>query len=135
MILLAKKRNVANNSITFFTSPIELLEVSNKYDVIITPFLFDMFSQKTCNSVIEKLKGNLKINGLWLYTDFHITDRSPVWQKTILKIMYRFFRLSCNIEAKQLPDISKYFSSYYIVAKKTYCRNFIISKVFRNEIL
>jgi ubiquinone/menaquinone biosynthesis C-methylase UbiE len=135
MISLAKKRNVANNTITFLTSPIEVLKISGKYDIIITPFLFDMFSQKTCKSVIEKLKGNLKTNGLWLYIDFHIMDTSPVWQKTLLRLMYFFFHVSCHIEAKQLPEIKEYFSSYFVVMKKAYCRNFIISKVFRNEIL
>ncbi len=134
MIELSKKRNPAANQVQFIEASIEDYlqpNASNLYDVIITPFIADCFSQSAWQQVFIKLDASLQPNGLWLYTDFQLNDKSPLWQKLLIKLLYLFFRITCRIPAKQLPDVDGYFSSYKQVSKRMYFAGFIVSQVFR----
>ena len=73
------------------------------FDVIITPFVLDVFSEATLQTrFIPRLKNVLKSNGLWLVTDFVNT---PVgWQRALLWTMIRFFRLTTGMQAKRLAN-------------------------------
>ncbi len=133
MIALAEKKNNGANKVVFITALIEELELSKKYDVIITPFLFDMFLESKCQTIVKKLDNCFKPNGLWLYSDFYCSRTSPLWQKALLRFMYFFFKISCHIEANQLPNIHACFLPYQLVLEKTYCRGFIKSKIFKNN--
>jgi hypothetical protein len=44
-----------------------------------------------------------------------------------------FFKLLCNIETSQLPDIEKQFKhlGYRVIAQKTFFGDFIVSNVFK----
>jgi ubiquinone/menaquinone biosynthesis C-methylase UbiE len=95
MIQLSKKRNSALNTIEFLEAGIENVNLNAKqYDAILTPFLFDAFAQSTANLVFEKLNESLKINGIWLYTDFYLSQKSKYWKRLTIKLMYIFFRLT-----------------------------------------
>ncbi|MEO8761209.1 MAG: class I SAM-dependent methyltransferase, partial [Bacteroidia bacterium] len=132
MIQLSKKRNMGLNTVEFIEASVEDLSFAEKkYDVILTPFLFDVLSQSTCQHVFKKLTASLKTKGLWFYTDFFLSDKSKYWQKFVLKIMYVFFRFTCKIEATKLPAVEIYFSKYETIFHNTYCKHFIVSKVFR----
>jgi ubiquinone/menaquinone biosynthesis C-methylase UbiE len=132
MIQLSKKRKQAGNSVEFINESIEEINLqSQKYDVILTPFFLDCFSQKTFEFVFQKLNASLKQDGLWLNIDFHLSNKSKNWQKAMVKIMYAFFSLLCNIEAKKLPFINDSFSNYTLIKQKAYCNNFIVMQVFQ----
>src|SRR5579863_2486740 len=45
MMALSKKRDAGNNDIDFINDAIENVDLQNGYDVIITPFLFDNFTE------------------------------------------------------------------------------------------
>jgi ubiquinone/menaquinone biosynthesis C-methylase UbiE len=55
MNALAQKRNTANNQVIFVNKPIEAVADSDSYDVIITSFLFDNFSETTLATVFAHL--------------------------------------------------------------------------------
>jgi ubiquinone/menaquinone biosynthesis C-methylase UbiE len=132
MIQLSKKRNIAFNTIEFIQASIEDINLcKQKYDVVLTPFLFDNFSQSTSEFVFKKLNASLKSDGYWLYIDFYISEKSSYQQKSVLKLMYVFFRLICKIEANRLPIMDDYFLSYKIISDKYYCKNFIIMQIFK----
>ena len=134
MIQLSKKRNTALNKIEFIHTYIEDINLpQQKYDVVLTPFLFDNFSQSTSLSIFKKIDASLKSDGYWLYIDFHISEKSNYKQKSVLKLMYVFFRLICKIEANRLPIIDDYFLSYKIISHKYYCKNFIIMQIFQKN--
>jgi ubiquinone/menaquinone biosynthesis C-methylase UbiE len=131
MIRLSKKKFVAENKVIFVADGIQNVTLSKSFDVIITPFLFDNFSQNTAVNVFMDIASFLKPGGLWLFADFKAEN---LWQKIVLKIMYTFFRLTCNIEAKQLPDVASLFSEagYKIIAQRNFYHNFIYSIVYKN---
>jgi ubiquinone/menaquinone biosynthesis C-methylase UbiE len=135
MIQLSKKRNCALNTITFIQQSIENTDLPpHKFDVVITPFLFDNFSQSTAEFIFTKLDTCLKPNGYWLYIDFYLYPKSNILQKILLKWMYVFFRFTCKIEADKLPNMDNYFSSYKIKAAKNYFKDFITMQVFQKGV-
>lgn len=135
MIEKSKKRNPGFNKINFIISPAEAFDPGTSiYDIVITPFFLDNFSQETCLQIFHKLHMSVKRNGLWLYTDFNITPQGKYWQKPLLKIMYLFFRLICGLQVNQLPDTEHCFSvyKYQKIAEKSYYKGFITSTVFKS---
>jgi len=133
MIALAKKRNVADNKITFINSAIQTVVLSEEYDAVLTPFLFDNFSEQTSAAAFSNIHDHLKENGLWLFADFQLAENKKLWQKLLLKVMYAFFRITCGIETSHLPDTKKYFSEYHyqLVAEKVLLKKFIVARIFR----
>ncbi|GAB3967163.1 hypothetical protein GCM10028806_08990 [Spirosoma terrae] len=90
-------------SIEFRVGDVMTLESPPSFDVVLTPFLLDLFNEATLRQqLIPTVLSVLKSDGLWLVTDF---VRTPVWwQKALLWIMICFFRLTAGIGIKQLAN-------------------------------
>jgi tRNA (cmo5U34)-methyltransferase len=103
MITAAKRKiNVADQRKVFFIHGTEnSIPQGIQYDVVITNFFLDLFSPATLALVISKIKASLRLNGVWLISDFIHQDKW--WQKVLLSTMYFFFRLTCGIESGKLP--------------------------------
>jgi ubiquinone/menaquinone biosynthesis C-methylase UbiE len=130
MIALARARNVAGNIVTFIAAPIEETAPAEVYDVVLTPFLFDNFTDHVMQKVFVQLHERLAPQGIWLFCDF----QKPIvfWQKILLKVMYLFFKVSCGIEASALPDTEGCFArhGYKIRAQETFVKGFVVSRVY-----
>ena len=115
----------------FINDAIENVPLKEGADVIITPFLFDNFTEENLQKIFAHIHNSLKPGGLWLNTDFHLTGKW--WQKILLKSMLLFFRTVCGIEAKKLPDISGSFLKYGYtsIESKTFFGDFILSTVYK----
>jgi ubiquinone/menaquinone biosynthesis C-methylase UbiE len=133
MITLSKQKNIQHNTIEFINKSIEEFSTEKKFNAVFTAFLFDNFQQEKIELVFSKLNQLLKPNGLWLYADFiNHKNNSAWWQKFLLKTMYLFFKLTCNIEAQQLIDMSSYFEgSYNKISEEHFYHNFIKAVVYK----
>ncbi|HTD41351.1 MAG TPA: class I SAM-dependent methyltransferase [Mucilaginibacter sp.] len=133
MIALSQRRNTGNNQVIFINEPIENTKENKHYDVVITPFLFDNFTEQTFQKVFAHIHFQLKQNGLWLNTDFRLTGKW--WQSFLLRSMILFFRIICRIEAKKLPNIDKCFDQheYHIIDQKAFFGEFILSTVYQKK--
>jgi ubiquinone/menaquinone biosynthesis C-methylase UbiE len=131
MIALSINRNAGNNKVIYINEPVENLPGETQYDVVITPFLFDNFTEATLQKVFAYVHGRLKPTGRWLNTDFKPTGKW--WQKFLLKSMLLFFRVVCRIEARELPDIDGIFDlhQYHVVDQKAFFGEFILSTVYQ----
>lgn len=131
MMALSRKRNTGGNKVTFINDVVENVNPDTKFDVIITPFLFDNFTEETTGMVFNHLDNILGPGGLWLNADFQLTGKW--WQKFLLRSMFLFFRMLCNIEASELPDVDSQFrlSGYKAVEERAFFGDFIISKVYK----
>ena len=133
MIALSKQKNIQHNSVEFINAGIEEFPTGKKFDIIFTAFLFDNFLPEKIEFVFSKLNQLLKPNGLWLYADF-MNDKmnSKWWQKFLLKTMYLFFKITCNIETQQLINMSAYFvGGYNKLSEKYFYSRFIKSAVYK----
>jgi ubiquinone/menaquinone biosynthesis C-methylase UbiE len=133
MIALSKQKNTQHNTVEFINKGIEEYSTGKKFDAVFTAFLFDNFQQDKIEFIFSQLHPFLKPNGLWLYADFiHHKNNAAWWQKFLLKTMYLFFRLTCNIETQQLIDMSPYFAkSYNKISEKHFYHNFIKAAVYK----
>jgi ubiquinone/menaquinone biosynthesis C-methylase UbiE len=131
MMRLSKKKEPGNNTVIFINEAIENVSPGKIFDVVITPFLFDNFTEQNLQKIFGHIHEALKPKGLWLNTDFQLTGK---WRQGILlKSMFLFFRLVCGIEAKKLPDISGCFLKYgyTVIESDTLLGNFILSTVYK----
>jgi ubiquinone/menaquinone biosynthesis C-methylase UbiE len=134
MIALTGKRNPGQNNISLICLPIEAYTTSQQFDVIITPYLFDNFTEQEATQNFYNLHHMLKPHGQWLFADFYISDKTAKqWQKMLLKTMYLFFSFVCNIQSRQLIDMNIYFeqNGYKIKYVHFYYRKFIRSCVWK----
>lgn len=133
MITASKKRNSGGNHVTFINEAIENVSFAADFDVVISSFLFDSFTEQTLQLVFNRIHALLKPGGLWLYCDFQQTGKW--WQKVFLKSMFWFFKITCDIEAARLPDIEQYFEvlDYKTIAARTFFSDFISSKVYQKR--
>jgi len=133
MMALSKKRKPDDNRVDFINDAVENVALQNDYDVVITPFLFDNFTEENFKQIFAHIHKALKPNGLWLNTDFQQTGKW--WQRILLKSMFIFFRIICGIEAKKLPAIQAAFDEYgYLVAEqKSFFGDFILSTVYQKS--
>lgn len=114
MIELSKKRILKNNNIFFINAAVENYQTETQFDVIITPFFFDLFKKAKIEILFSGLNEKLKVDGLWLYTDFIPTIyQTKIWQKLLLKTMYLFFGILSKVEASELVDMDLYFAEKY----------------------
>ncbi len=130
MMAISSRRNTGANNVTFINSAVENVVLHPDFDVVITPFLFDNFSQATAQKVFDHLHSSLKTNGLWLYVDFEPIGK--LWQQMALKTMHIFFKMLCGIEASRLPDVKYLFAErhYQPVESKLFFGDFIKAAVY-----
>lgn len=133
MIALSQKRNAGNNETTFINDAAENITLQDDFDVVITPFLFDNFTEENFQKIFGHIHSALKPGGLWLNADFRPTGKW--WQKLMLGSMFLFFRLLCNIEAKKLPGIQAAFDKYgyRMIEQKSFFGDFILSTAFKKK--
>ncbi|MEO8712669.1 MAG: class I SAM-dependent methyltransferase [Parafilimonas sp.] len=133
MIELSKKRNYKNIKVDFINNDIETYKTDERFDVIITPFLFDNFTEKKIQQIFKKLDELLNQKGFWLYADF-VNDKTnkKTWQQYLLKTMYLFFRVTAKIETQELIDMRPYFTEKYsLISQQFYYKHFIQAIAYR----
>lgn len=79
------------------------------YDLVVTNFFLDVFDERSLDESISKIANSCKRSSTWLYADFQISGgmiqrmRANTW----ISIMYLFFRLTTQMQAKSLIDPSR----------------------------
>ena len=134
MIKTARKRLTGSNQVIFIHEAIENSLLDKSFDMVITSFLFDSFSISTINTVFKRLEAKLRPGGIWLYSDFLASKK--LWHKLLLNIMYFFFKVVCNIEADNLPDLDLQFKKYDLdlINEKRFYGNFITGRIYMKRL-
>ncbi|MCP2043645.1 ubiquinone/menaquinone biosynthesis C-methylase UbiE [Pontibacter sp. HSC-36F09] len=87
------------------------LQPDETFDVIITPFLLDLFPDERLQQLMNRLCASLRPQGRWLFSDFWPAQTPPpAWQQLLLKSMYTFFGLVSHVKAPRLPDFNDHFA-------------------------
>lgn len=135
MIKLSKKSINENTSIRYYHGPVENFKNGGTFDVLITNFFLDLYSDEDFKLIINKLKGNLKKDGFWLFTDFQVSGNyiSRFIQRCSLYLMYRFFMVTATINNKKLPEMNRGFSEegFKLIHQAEFFKKFITSKVYQ----
>ena len=132
MIDLAKKEKTSHLNINFIVADIFDFETDKKYDVVMTTFLFDHFTQTKAEELFLSLNKCLCKNGIWFYVDF--VENQKGWQKSLTKLMLRFFRVVIGLDISQLPKMKQFFMQHFeIIEQKNYFKKYMISCVFKKK--
>lgn len=87
--------------VTFQHGTEQDLTPTDQFDVIILPFVLDVFTESTIRKrMLPALLSALRPGGSLLITDFVRTDRR--WQRMLIQVMIWFFRLTASIETRRL---------------------------------
>lgn len=130
MISLSKIRIKPTHTIHFIHGTEQDIPLSMKYDVLITNFYLDLFNQHQLKSVIIQLQSSMKADAQWIVTDF---VKEKWWQVIMLRVMYWFFRITCGIESRQLPEWSRAmdYAGVKEIELKTFYNGFIKATLYQ----
>ncbi|WP_276499262.1 class I SAM-dependent methyltransferase [Pontibacter litorisediminis] len=112
----------------------QALQPEEQFDVILTPFLLDLFPPQRLQQLMSKLAAALAPDGQWLLADFWpVQQPVPWWQRLLTKGMYTFFGWMSDVQARQLPNYHAHFTSLYFEEKhsQSFYSGMVQAKVFR----
>jgi ubiquinone/menaquinone biosynthesis C-methylase UbiE len=131
MIALARPR-VKEASVQFIEGDIRAVELPARlYDLIVTHFVLDCFSETSLPAVIDKLSAAAADDATWLVSDFQQTPR--LWSQWLISVMYLFFRISAGIEARRLVDYVPFLRAkrFRLTNEQTYANGVIRSQLWQ----
>lgn len=135
MIALARQQTLPYvNRITFRVGTETSIAAGEQFEVMVTHFLLDLFAPQPLDQLMQRLVSALRIDGIWLFSDFQVNPTDTSWWKSgLLRAMYWVFRRTCGISARQLPDWEPVLSKHNLIHlyQATFFRNFITSRVYR----
>jgi ubiquinone/menaquinone biosynthesis C-methylase UbiE len=134
MMRLARGRRVGASVVSFVELPVEEFVAEERFDCILTGFLFDNFSGVRAAQVVGQLYPMLESEGCWLFADFYCSrGEGRFWQRLMLRVMYFSARLICKVEAEALPDMDGLFAQAGLapVHISWYYRGFIKAVAYR----
>ena len=99
MIRRARSRKTLDE-VQFIQGTAQDIPKTLTFDVIITNFYLDLFSDQNLNSNLRHIQTRCKPQTLWFVSEFVETKR---WHTWLLKLMYLFFKVACGIEGSGLP--------------------------------
>ena len=80
-----------------------------KYDLIYTNFFLDCFKSTDVLKIIAKIRVMLNETGEWNDVDFTVPHKGNLlnyyYNKLIIKVLYKSFRLICKIESASIKDV------------------------------
>lgn len=107
MINLARDRVKNSPRVTFVHgSVLDPTTTLPRVDLVVTGFFLDCFNEAELDFAITRLRGALEIGGRWLWSDFAIPESGfmKLWSRTVVALLYDFFRLATRISARRLID-------------------------------
>ncbi|MHC2993790.1 methyltransferase type 12 [Pontibacter sp. HJ8] len=131
---LAKNQALATAPVTFRLGTEDALQPGETFDVILTPFLLDLFPDQRLRPLLDRLYQTLTSGGSWLFSDFcPVQLPPPLWQRLLLQSMYTFFGLLSGVEARALPDFEQHFARLQLQEERaaSFYGGMVQAKVYR----
>ncbi len=109
MLFLARRRLSPPEAarVRFFVRDARTLSFPPRhYDLLVTLFFLDVFTQSTLARLVPRLASSLRRGGLWYLADFRVPERG--WRRVHaslwLRLLYTFFHVLTRMEASWLAD-------------------------------
>jgi tRNA (cmo5U34)-methyltransferase len=130
MISLSRKSVKGHGNIYFVHGTEDDIPSAQNFDVVVTNFYLDLFTNKKLHEVVGKILLRLKKDFKWIATDF--VDEGKWWQRIMLKLMYCFFAITAKIDSKQLPDWIRILqkNGLHLISSKSFYAGFIKTSIF-----
>lgn len=104
----------------------------HQFDVIITAYFLDLFTDAQLKVLVHRLSHHLKNNCSWIVADF---VNSNYWQNLFLGVMYFFFSITNTIKNRTLPNWDSCLKSFSFkeAYSKQFYSGFIHSKFYKRN--
>jgi ubiquinone/menaquinone biosynthesis C-methylase UbiE len=125
-------RSGLRSRIEFRCDGIERLGPGERFDLVVTPFVLDLFAPGPFASAMDRLADAVAPGGAWLFADF-VLDRAGPARRATVRGLYAFFRAACGIEASALPEFDGAFAArgFVRVAEARRARGLIAARLYR----
>lgn len=126
MLAKARLRKTAGMNIRFVESDFRHYGEAGSYELVLLPFFLDMFTNESVKDMVRILGRVSSQHTQVIVTDF-VHQEKRGWKSLLIKGMYFFFRLTCDIEAHRLPNWQQIFekSGWNIKETATYAKGTI----------
>ncbi|TGE29629.1 class I SAM-dependent methyltransferase [Hymenobacter metallicola] len=111
-VMLAKSRETLQQRAASHSGQVEFrlgteqaLRPTESFDAVVTFFFLDLFEPRRLQVIVERLNHARRPGAPWLLADFRPVR--SLWQRTLLLVMYRFFRLTTGISGRTMPDLHR----------------------------
>ncbi|MEY2510544.1 MAG: hypothetical protein QOE26_1307 [Verrucomicrobiota bacterium] len=105
------------------------------YDLIVTHFFLDCFSEARIADIVNRLSRAATPNATWLLADFCMPAGAfaRIRAGLLLAAMYRFFRFTSGIEARELDDPSPFLhtAGFALVTQHLFRGGMVKSELWR----
>ncbi len=128
MIHLARRHLNATDQVVFIHGT-QYNIPHRKFDIVITHFFVDMFSETDLSDLTEQIARVLKKEGKWIVADF---VNNKYWHKLFLWLMYFFFNTIGALNHKTLPDWDRIIQSksFALVNETPFYKGFIKNIIY-----
>ncbi len=99
----------------------------SEYDIVICHYFLDCFIERNASDLLLKIEKSLKPGGFFLYSDF---NDSCLLHQLAIWILYRFFRLTTDIEATQLPRLNLP-ESLALASRRKWISGLVVSEIWQ----
>jgi len=117
------------------TGGLEALGPDERFDLVVTHCFLDLFTDPALEAVIDALSHCLEPGGHWLFSDFDVTGTgvAGLARRSIVAMLYQFFRATCAIEANRLPGFDRAFERAGLkhVAEAHFCGGLLRAAILR----
>ena len=130
----ARIQSINSAEVDFRLGTEDALLPQEQFEVVLTPFLLDLFPAPRLRHLMQRLHAALAPGGHWLFVDFWpVAAPPPLRQRLLLKGMYVFFGLLSDVKATGLPDFEVQFRQLYLqeVYSAQFYRGMVQAKVYR----
>jgi tRNA (cmo5U34)-methyltransferase len=133
MLDIANRRHQNHKHIRFICGDQNSEFLKAEYDIVLIPFVFDLYNEPELVSMVQKIKEKLKSGAIWLVTDFYINADSLLLHRILLKTMYLFFGLVSGVKAQKLPDYKSVLeqSKLQVVRQQVFVKGFVRSIIYK----
>lgn len=107
------------------------LPSQKKYDAVMAFFVIDCLQQREAMEFTASLTNTLKKEGYFLMADFFPPNK--ILHRTLLWMMYSFFRFVADLDTAALPDYDVLFNGQQLIeaGRSSYMNGFIQSRIYR----
>lgn len=106
MLDLAERRAGAARRVRFHRMDARQGPPGSDYDLIVTHFFLDCFTQAELAPLINTLAAAALPGALWVVSEFRQPARGPAaWRAWVwLRVLYAFFAIAARLPVRRLPD-------------------------------
>ncbi|KPQ20174.1 MAG: hypothetical protein HLUCCX10_00220 [Algoriphagus marincola HL-49] len=121
-------KNLRQSNLSFHLGHFNSL---SEFDLIFLPFVLDTMGDQEMLKFLEKVKKNVRSDGLLILSDFFFP--STYYQKMITWMMIRFFQLFASHSRGDLPDLERLLSKagFCLMEEKKWEGGWIRSQIWR----